>query len=237
MNPDTGKHDTAIGEWRPKGPEDPATTELLVSFYEGRGVCVLVLPAWFDEANRMRRFTVEVMRHLHRLGIDCLLPDLPGCNESLAPLDRQTIASWREAAKAAAHGFGATHVLAIRAGALIAPPALPGWHYAPQTGPKLLRAMIRARTIAAREAGREETSEALMALGRSEGLTLAGWQIGQAMFGELEQAKPDQSDIQRVVEQSELGGAGLWLRAEPGDDPAQALALAEMIAAEAQATA
>lgn len=196
---------------------------------------VLVLPAWFDEANRMRRFTVETMRHLHRLGIDCLLPDLPGCNESLAPLSEQTLAGWRDAACAAANGYGATHVLALRAGALIAPPTLPGWRYAPQTGPKLLRGLIRARTIAAREAGRPETSEALMASGREAGIVLAGWPIGPDMFGELEQAEPPPSTLQRDIMQAELGGAGLWLRAEPGEDPAQAMALAYIIASEAQA--
>lgn len=233
MNPATGEHDTAIGEWRPPTADGSETSELLVSFYEGRGVRVLVLPAWFDEANRMRRFTVEVMRHLHRLGIDSLLPDLPGCNESLAPLPEQTLAGWSKAALAAAQGYGATHVLAVRAGALIAPDSLLGWRYAPQTGAKLLRGMIRARTIAAREAGSEEKSEDLMALGRNEGITLAGWPIGSTMFGELETAAPQASPLQRDLPQTELGGAGLWLRAEPDDDAAQTLALAKIIAAEA----
>lgn len=207
--------------------------ELLVSFYETRAIRVLVLPAWFDEANRMRRFTVEVMRRLHLLGIDSLLPDLPGCNESLAPLEQQTLAGWREAAAAAAQNYGATHVLAIRAGALIAPTDLPGWHYAAQSGPKLLRGMIRARTIAAREVGRAESSEDLMAMGRSSGINLAGWPLGAALFAELEAAEPQPTANQRVLAQSELGGAGLWLRAEPDEDAAQADALANIIAAEA----
>lgn len=232
MNPATGEHDTAIGEWSFPTADGSQISELLVSFNEGRAVRVLVLPAWFDEANRMRRFTVEVMRHLHGLGIDSLLPDLPGCNESLEPLVRQTLAGWREVAKSAAYRHDATHVLAIRAGALIAPPDLPGWRYAPQTGPKLLRSMIRARTIAAREAGCDEKTDDLMALGRIEGLELAGWPIGSAMFAELEDAEPAPSEIQRDLSQSEMGGAGLWLRAEPGDDVMQSLALAEIIASE-----
>ena len=48
------------------------------------------------------------------------------------------------------------------------------------------------------------------------------------MIGELETATPAAS-TQRLIEQSELGGAGLWLRAEPGDDPEQAAALAQLI--------
>ena len=230
MNPVTGEHETAFGRWLAPGANGFSSEELLVSFDEERTVRLLICPAWFDEANRMRRFTIEVMRRLHQSGIDSFLPDLPGCNESQAYLDQQTLAGWRHAAEAAASYAGATHVLAIRAGALIAPTSLPGWHYAPQTGPKLLRAMIRARTISSREAGNAETSDELMALGRNDGATLAGWPIGAEMFGELEAADVTPSDRQRVIAQSEIGGAGLWLRAEPDEDAGQADALAAVIA-------
>lgn len=207
----------------------PASTELLVAFDRGRAARVLILPAWFDEANKLRKFTVEVMRKLDAAGIDSLLPDLPGCNESLAPLAEQTLEGWRAAAQASAQVLGATHVLAIRAGALIAPEGLPGWHYAPQSGPKLLRGMIRARTIAAREAGLGETSEALLASGRSAGLMLGGWQMSAAMLRALEVAEPALAPGQSTIAQAELGGAGLWLRAEPSEDATQAAALAAII--------
>ena len=59
---------------------DPSTEEMLLGFDRGRAVRVLILPAWFDEANKLRRFTVGVMRRLDAAGIDCFLPDLPGCN-------------------------------------------------------------------------------------------------------------------------------------------------------------
>lgn len=204
--------------------------ELLVAFDRGRPVRVLVLPAWFDEANKLRRLTVELMRRLDAAGIDSLLPDLPGCNESLAPLEHQTLAGWRSAAVAAAEALRATHVLAIRAGALLAPEGLPGWHYAAQSGPKLLRGMIRARTIAAREAGIAETSEELMALGRNEGLTLGGWALGADMFRALETAEPMLAPSQSDIAQSAIGGPGLWLRAEPDEDAGQADRLAALIA-------
>jgi hypothetical protein len=204
--------------------------ELVVGFDRQRDTRVLVLPAWFDEANKLRRFTVEVMRRLDRAGIDAMLPDLPGCNESLAPLAEQTLEGWRDAACAAAEALRATHVLAIRAGALLAPIGLPGWHYAAQSGPKMLRGMIRARVISAREAGVPETSEALLAIGRSEGLTLGGWAIGAAMLCALESAEPALGVVQSAITQSMLGGPGLWLRAEPDDDAGQADALAATIA-------
>src|SRR5690606_34249762 len=72
--------------------------EYALAFDEGREARLLVLPALFDEANKLRRFSAEVMRRLDAAGIDTLLPDLPGCNESLAPLEGQTLAGWREVA-------------------------------------------------------------------------------------------------------------------------------------------
>ncbi|KPF65462.1 hypothetical protein IP79_03845 [Porphyrobacter sp. AAP60] len=203
---------------------------MLLAFDRGRTARVLICPAWFDEANKLRRFTVEVMRRLDAAGIDSLLPDLPGCNESLVALQKQTLGEWRSGMAAAAQSLSATHVLAIRAGALVAPAELPGWHYAAQSGPKLLRGMIRARTIAAREAGISETSEGLMAIGRESGLMLGGWHIGAKMFRELEIAEPTVAHNQTEIAQSQIGGSGLWLRAEPDEDAGQADRLAALIA-------
>jgi hypothetical protein len=210
-------------------PEGKASPEQLVCFDQARPHRVLICPAWFDEANKLRRFTVEVMRRLDKAGIDSFLPDLPGCNESLAPLEVQTLAGWKAGMTCAAHNMRATHVLAIRAGALVAPGGLPGWHYAAQSGPKLLRGMIRARTIAAREAGREEKAEALLALGRSEGLLLGGWPLGAAMIRSLSNAEPQLADGQIEIAQSALGGPGLWLRAEPDEDAGQADRIAALV--------
>ena len=220
-----------ITTWPCPAPEGgPPSEEMLLALDRQRAVRVLVCPAWFDEANKLRRFTVEVMRRLDMAGIDSLLPDLPGCNESIVPLKLQTVARWRSAMALAAETLGATHVLAIRAGALVAPDGLPGWHYAAQSGPKLLRGMIRARTITAREAGIAEASEGLMASGRESGLTLGGWQIGAAMFRELEDAEPALAPGQSDIAQTAIGGPGLWLRAEPDEDTGQADRLAALIA-------
>lgn len=219
-----------IFTWNHPAPDGgPPSEELLVALDRGHAARVLVCPAWFDEANKLRRFTLEVMRRLDAAGIDSLLPDLPGCNESLAPLEHQTLAGWRAGMAAAGNALGATHVLAIRAGALVAPAMLPGWHYAAQTGPKLLRGMIRARTISAREAGMAETSDGLMAQGRESGLVLGGWPIGAAMFRELETAEPALGPGQSDIAQGMVGGPGLWLRAEPDEDARQADRLAAII--------
>lgn len=207
----------------------PGGEELALALDRGRPARLLILPALFDEGNKLRHFTAQAMRLLGDAGIDSLLPDLPGCNESLAPLATQTLAGWREAARAAAAHFAATHVLAIRAGALLAP-ALPGWRYAPQDGPAVLRTLLRARLLAGREAGRTETSQELMATGLGKGLNLLGYSLGPQLFRELETASLTGSSGQSDIAPADLGGPGLWLRAEPDHDPAQAAALAALIA-------
>lgn len=207
----------------------PDGEEYALALDRGRSVRLLVLPALFDEANKLRRFTVETLRLLDAAGIDSFLPDLPGCNESLVSLERQTLTSWRKAAGEAGAYFGCTHVLAIRGGALCAPEDFPVVRYAPATGSSLLRGMLRARVIASREACIEETREALLDLGLREGLELAGYRLGPALIGELDTAEPSSGPALANIAQSDIGGPGLWLRAEPDHRPEQAKALATVV--------
>lgn len=210
-------------------PGGAAASELALVFDSGRAKRVLVAPALFDEANRMRRFTVEVMRRLDGAGIDSFLPDLPGCNESAQDLAQVEPEDWRMAMEAAARHFGATHVLAIRGGGLLLPPKLPGWHYGPVKGASLIKTLLRARIIASREAGREENAAELFEQGKEQGLELAGWSISAEMLRQLEAATaPKRGDL-IPVDQEMIGGSPLWLRAEPGENPAQADALAAVV--------
>jgi hypothetical protein len=204
--------------------------EIVLRFDRDRDARLLVLAPLFDEHNKTRRQLVETMRKLDAAGVDAFLPDLPGCNESLAPLAAQSLTLWREAVREALDQFRCSHVLAIRGGALLAPEHILSFFYAPVHGRPLLRAMLRARTIAAREAGREENTETLLTQGRENGLELAGWQLGGRMIGELEAAEWTIGPQVRIVDQVELGGSPLWLRAEPGEDPEQAAALAGLVA-------
>ncbi len=197
------------------------------------GIRLLVLPALFDEANRLRRFTVSTMRRLASLGIASVLPDLTGCGESLQPLERQDLTRWRAAAAAAAAHFGASHVLTIRASACLAPPGLPGWHYAPHAPSSQLRQLLRARTLASREAGIAEGGEGLLARGMARGLDLAGYPLGPAMIAQLHAEAPNthlSGPTLPIITQNALAAPGLWLRAEPGEDAAQATRLATLIA-------
>lgn len=206
----------------------PAGEEYALLLDQGRAHRILVLPALFEEANRMRHFAVETMRLLQEAGVDSFLPDLPGCNESTAPLEQQDLSVWTEAAVAAATHFGATHVLALRGGALLAPSGLPGWRLGNTSGRSLLGTMLRARTLSAKEAGIAEDRQALLEKGRDTGLTLSGHRLGPAMIRQLEDTTPVDGLLQDVSA-SDLGGAPLWLRAEPDHDPQQARRLAQRI--------
>jgi hypothetical protein len=203
--------------------------EYALRFDAGRRHRLLIVPALFDEANRLRRLTVEVMRRLDLAGIDCMLPDLPGCNESRQRLETVSLTTWSSAMVAAARHFAATHVLTIRGGALLAPQALPGWRYAPVGGAVILRQMLRMRILTSREAGVEETQLGLLAMGRAEGLDLAGYRLSPAMIAALESAEAPATS-QSIIGQDLLGGSPLWLRAEPDEDRAQADALAAILA-------
>jgi len=203
--------------------------EYALSFDHGRRLRMLVVPALFDEANKLRHLTVEVMRRLDGAGIDCFLPDLPGTNESLRDLSAVELEDWRMAVEAAARHFAATHVLAIRGGGLLLPPGLPGWLHAPVKGASLLRTLLRARILASREAGVEETGEALLEHGMKHGLDLAGFTLSGEMIRQLHEAQTADEAGLTSIGQDLVGGRPLWLRAEPDHDPAQADALAAIV--------
>ncbi len=216
--------------WPSRAGGDANGDEQALVFDDLRRWRLLVVPALFEESNRMRRFTVEVMRRLDKAGVDCFLPDLPGSNESLQPLANQKPETWRAAMAAAATHFQASHVLGIRGGALFLPAGLPGWAYAPVKGATMLRQLLRARILSAREAGRDESQEGLLAEGLERGLELAGYRFGAEFLRQFQSATPPVSAVVSEIGQDMLGGAGLWLRAEPGEDRHQADALAAILA-------
>jgi len=211
-------------------PGGGISTELVMACDDNRAQRLLIVPALFDEANRMRRLTVEVMRRLDGAGLDCFLPDLPGCNESAVPLEHVTPHDWSDALVSAARHFAATHVLAIRGGCLVAPPSLPGWHYAPVSGKAILNQLLRSRIIATREQGLDETREGLLEAALANGIDVAGYALSADFVLQFEPLVPPQGDGVATIGQDMVGGSGLWLRAEPGDDRRQADALAAVIA-------
>ncbi|MGB3166925.1 MAG: hypothetical protein WBA68_09140 [Alteraurantiacibacter sp.] len=212
------------GNW----PNPPGPDEYALRCDRGRATRLLIVPALFDEGHKLRRFTVETMRALDTKGIDTMLPDLPGLNESHAELAHQTLRSWHAAIVAAAAQFHATDILSIRAGASLLPDGYPAIRYAPIGAEHALRALLRSRVIADREAGRDSSREALLASGKRDGLRLAGYALGPQMVVDLAEASLKPADTPDIA-QSDLGGPALWLRAEAASDPAQVEALAAKI--------
>ncbi len=219
-----------IASWPCPTVDCGTADEYAFAFDKARTHRLLIIPALFDEANRMRRLTVETMRRLDQAGVDCFLTDLPGCNESQQPLAQVSLDHWSIAMLAAASHFRATHVLSIRGGALVVPQDLPGWRYAPVGGASILRQMLRMRILTAREAGREETQGGLLERGLRDGLDLAGFPLSPVMVAGLQNAAPPEGTEQSIIGQDMLGGGALWLRAEPDEDRGQADALAAVIA-------
>ncbi len=219
-----------IATWPCPATDGGTADEFAIAFDRDRALRLLIIPAMFDEANRLRRLTVETMRRLDQAGIDCFLPDLPGCNESSQPLGAVSLDHWSNAMLSATQYFRASHVLSMRGGALVVPPSLPGWRYAPVGGASILRQMLRMRILTAREAGREETQDDLLEMGLREGLNLAGFALSPCMVASLQSAAPPEETAQSIIGQDMLGGGALWLRAEPDEDRGQADALAAVIA-------
>lgn len=215
-----------IGSW----PHPTNGNHYAVTFDSDRKNRLLVLPALFDESNKMRHFTVEVMRLLDKAGWDSVLPDFPGQNESLTALNSQSLSDWKEAASQCAAWFNASHVLTFRASAALAPADLSGWRYAATSGASQLRGMLRGRVIASRELGQQEGRDSLLEQGKSEGLELAGYSLGASMIEQLAAASTLPETQHKTIAQSALGGGGLWLRAEPDHAPDQAEKLANLIA-------
>ena len=216
--------------WPCPGPAGKSDEYALV-IDRDRAKRLLIVPPLFDEANRMRRMLADAMRLLDKAGIDSFLPDLPGCNESLQTFSAQSLHGWRSAMHHAARHFAVTNVLGVRGGALVFPLTLPGIVLEPAKGPTILRQLLRARTIAAREAGQHEDMATLLETGRTQGLELAGYRCGASLIAGLENALPE-LESQRIIMQGELGGGGLWLRAEPAAAPEQSANLARLIAGE-----
>ena len=211
-------------------PGGAAASEYALTFDQSRAHRILIAPALFDEGHKLRRFTVEVMRRLDGAGIDCFLPDLPGLNESEQDLALIEPEDWRMALEAAARQFEVSHVLALRGGGLVLPDKLRGWHYAPVKGASLLKTMLRARILAAREAGREELLATLTEQGLALGVVLAGYSLSGEMLRQMGDLTPGKQPGITAIEHELLGGGALWLRAEPAEDSAQADALAAIVA-------
>lgn len=181
-------------------------------------VTLLVLPALFDEANRMRRFTVSVMRLLAASNIGSLLPDLPGTGESETALCDTTVGAWHDAVSAfSGQVFGS---IAFRGGALLDGDFNYRWQLAPETGERLIRDLVRATALSSGAAVSDLDSQA-----RSRPTRLAGHLVSPAMYRTLHEAT-----VVRGAHISTAVGPKLWRAPEPTEDATFAQLVADEIA-------
>ncbi|MDR6832378.1 MULTISPECIES: hypothetical protein [unclassified Sphingopyxis] len=199
---------------------------------------VLFVPPLFEEANRTRRTLVLAMRALSADGFASMLPDLPGQNESLVPLEQVNLATWQTAlADTAAAIDGPLIIASLRGGALIDHHAKAAvwWRLAAVGGASLLRTLMRARVAADREAGLISSPGSLQAEAATAPLLLAGNRLSPAMIAQLGSAEAQPVLPLRTVTVGSaadaIAGTPLWLRAEPGEDSVMAEAIATDITA------
>lgn len=183
---------------------------------------ILFVPPLFETLNRLRRNLVLTMRDLAGRGHFAMLPDLPGTGDSLTAHNLQALTNWRAAIAACAAEHRATHSVALRSACLVDDAAaLPGWRLAPVEGKRILRNLERSGQIGGNAPG--------------GGMTFAGYTLSSAMVAELAAA-----DVKPLAEGREVAlglpegperfpGSPLWLRAEPGEDPDMAAAMAANI--------
>jgi len=193
---------------------------------------IMIIPPLFDEMNRVRHTLVETMREMAQYEVTSALPDLPGCNESAAKLEDQSIETWREAISGAAETFGATHIFSIRGGCLIDDgPLLPTMRLAQVKGQSLLKALVRTRIAGDKETGVTTSADALAAQAKSGAVELAGSMIGPQLWSDLENAVPSGLDhLISDMKLADIAGTALWLRAEPQYDASMAARLAKALA-------
>ncbi|KTE04637.1 hypothetical protein ATE68_03180 [Sphingopyxis sp. H038] len=197
---------------------------------------ILIVPPLFEEANRTRRTLVLAMRALAAEGFGAMLPDLPGQNESLVPLEQVDLARWQDALVKVAAGIdGPILVASVRGGVLIdhQVKAAAWWRLGPVGGSSLLRTLMRARVSADREAGLTSSLESLQEEAKTRPLLVAGNRLSPEMVAQLGKSEAQAVEPLRNIALGADGIAGtpLWLRAEPGEDAAMAAAIAADISA------
>ena len=205
--------------------------EAMLRFGEADWPTIMILPPLFEEANRTRHFLVEAMRMLAAHRIASVLPDLPGTGDSLIETGDAHWEDWNDAASAIGRLLPSPRLtVAVRGGALLDSAADPEarWRFAPESGSRLLRDMVRATALTAGlKAGEIEHAA------RAEPTLLAGNLLSPALFTAVEAAHIEEGTNVRTARLEgdaaardvTLPGSPLWRRAEPGDEPEQRAAM------------
>ena len=193
-------------------------SENLLRHGAGSPVTLLVLPALFEEANRMRQFTVSIMRNLASRGIGTILPDLPGTGESETALCDTVFDDWNDAVVALSRSVWGS--VSFRGSALLDHNFKKRWQFAPEAGERLLRDLARATAFSGGNSVADLEHQA-----RTRPTRLAGNLLSPEMYLALHDAQ-----VVGGAHICDVPGPKLWRAAEPTCDAAFAFQLADDIA-------
>lgn len=200
---------------------------------------VLFIPPFGEELNKARRMLALAARALNARGYATVLPDLYGTGDSAGDFGDADWAGWLDDLRATLawietrHGEP-VHVLALRAGALLASQLIAARALQPRTlvlwnpviqGQQVVTQFLRLRmagTLA--EGGGEGTRELRERIAAGESLEIAGYTLSPALVQGLDAATlaPDPEALpDRVV----------WLEVSTRDEPALTPAAQRAVAA------
>lgn len=170
-----------------------------------RGHDVLILPAFGDEMNKVRRMLALQGRRLARCGTGTLMVDLYGTGDSGGDFSDAAWETWQSDVGTAlewltSQGCRRLGILAVRMGALLAPAAIESanaitrlvlWQPALR-GDAMLTQFLRLRTAGAltgRSTGKAESTAALKArLSRGENVEVTGYELGAPLVDGMDRA-------------------------------------------------
>ncbi len=173
----------------------------------------------FEEHNRARRLFADLGRALAMQGLTSALPDLPrtGDHADFGPFDmalaRESLAAFASAQP------GPVCFVSLRGGALLVPADSRHVALAPVIdGDRLLTDLIRAQSVATKEAGggglRRSDADAQWAEGRH--VHLAGYDVSAATASDLSRPAPGQPGLTLSIgRDADLSGPPVWRQADP----------------------
>lgn len=193
----------------------------MMSFGPAEASQLLIVPPLFEELNRTRKLLSDLMRALAARGVATHLPDLPGAGESETGLAEIQWSDWRHAVDDAATACAATAIFAVRGGCLLddVVPGLPHMRFSPAQGKRLIRDLIRSRSLN----DPDFDSTAQQAVFTEGPTSLGGYPVSAALASAVRDADiadlPDTSTIRLETEHGaadrRIAGPPLWRRAEP----------------------
>jgi hypothetical protein len=186
---------------------------------------ILVLQPLFEEANRVRRTLVQVCRHLGDANIGVAVPDLPAMGEHELSAENVSLAQMTDCVETLAATLtreGTPLISAgLRAGCLFdkIPSANAAWRFAPETGDRLVRTMMRTES--------PEDSDESHAFVQGQKVSRAFLsELSAIGLAELPKLRALRLATDRAPADLHVDASPLWRHAEPGEDAALAKLLA-----------